>query len=72
VVNWGESTFIQGGINAAINHFDVSALRHLDITPTTAITRWTGEALDLGLAVEVLMQRRAKSVPAETSADGGR
>ena len=23
VVNWGESTFIQGGINAAINHFDV-------------------------------------------------
>jgi Protein of unknown function (DUF1302) len=27
VVNWGESTFIQGGINAAINHFDVSALR---------------------------------------------
>lgn len=27
VVNWGESTFIQGGINNAINHFDVSALR---------------------------------------------
>jgi Protein of unknown function (DUF1302) len=27
VVNWGESTFIQGGINAAINHFDVAALR---------------------------------------------
>jgi Protein of unknown function (DUF1302) len=27
VVNWGESTFIQGGINGAINHFDVSALR---------------------------------------------
>ncbi len=27
VVNWGESTFIQGGINAAINHFDVTALR---------------------------------------------
>lgn len=27
VVNWGESTFIQGGINSAINHFDVSALR---------------------------------------------
>jgi len=26
VVNWGESTFIPG-INAAINHFDVSALR---------------------------------------------
>jgi len=27
VVNWGESTFIQGGINNAINHFDVSSLR---------------------------------------------
>jgi hypothetical protein len=27
VANWGESTFIQGGINAAINHFDVAALR---------------------------------------------
>ncbi len=27
VVNWGESTFIQGGINSGINHFDVSALR---------------------------------------------
>ncbi len=27
VVNWGESTFIQSGINNAINHFDVSALR---------------------------------------------
>ncbi|HET8692874.1 MAG TPA: DUF1302 domain-containing protein [Steroidobacteraceae bacterium] len=27
VVNWGESTFIQGGINGAINHFDVAALR---------------------------------------------
>jgi hypothetical protein len=26
VVSWGESTFIQGGINA-VNHFDVSALR---------------------------------------------
>ncbi len=27
VVNWGESTFIQGGINGAINPFDVSAIR---------------------------------------------
>ncbi|MBS0364546.1 MAG: DUF1302 domain-containing protein [Proteobacteria bacterium] len=26
VVNWGESTFIQGGLNQ-VNHFDVSALR---------------------------------------------
>jgi hypothetical protein len=38
----------------------------LRITPATAITRWTGEALDLGLAVEVLMQRREKNVPAGT------
>jgi len=37
------------------------------ITPTTAVTRWTGEALDLGLAVDVLMQRRKKNVSAETS-----
>jgi hypothetical protein len=28
------------------------------ITPSTAVTRWTGESMDLGLAVEVLMQRR--------------
>ena len=27
VISWGESTFIQAGINNAINHFDVSALR---------------------------------------------
>jgi hypothetical protein len=30
----------------------------LHITPSTAVTHWTGEALDLGLAVEVLLQRR--------------
>jgi hypothetical protein len=30
----------------------------IQVTPTTAVTRWTGEALDLGLAVEGLMQRR--------------
>jgi hypothetical protein len=41
---------------------------HLPISPTTAVTRWTGEALDLGLAVESLMQRREKNVSAETSA----
>ena len=34
---------------------------------TTAVTRWTGEALDLGLALESLMQRRKKNVSAETS-----
>jgi hypothetical protein len=37
------------------------------ITPATAVTRWTGEALDLDLAVDVLMQRRKKNVSAETS-----
>jgi hypothetical protein len=39
------------------------------ITPETAITRWSGEALDYGLAVGALMQRakRAKNVPAGTS-----
>jgi hypothetical protein len=40
----------------------------LRITPTTAVTRWTGEALDLGLAVDCLMQRRGKDVSAETPA----
>jgi hypothetical protein len=39
----------------------------VQITPSTAITRWTGESLDLGLAVEVLLQRRKKNVPAGTS-----
>jgi hypothetical protein len=28
------------------------------VTATTAVTRWAGEALDLGLAIEGLMQRR--------------
>ena len=37
------------------------------ITPQTALTGWRGESLDLGLAVQGLMQRRAKSVSAETS-----
>lgn len=41
----------------------------IHITPTTAITGWTGEALDCDLAVSWLMQnaRRTKNVPAETS-----
>jgi hypothetical protein len=38
----------------------------LPITPATAVTRWTGEALDLDLAVDSLMKRRQKSVSAET------
>ncbi len=44
--------------------------RRIAIEPQTAVTRWTGEALDLGLAVEALMYRaeRAKDVPAGTSA----
>jgi len=46
--------------------------KDIRITPTTAVTRWTGEALDLGLAVDVLMQRRKKNVSAETSPEGGR
>jgi hypothetical protein len=37
------------------------------ISPKTAITQWAGESLDLGLAVDVLMQRRRKNVPAGTS-----
>lgn len=43
--------------------------RDIIITSETAITRWTGEALDQDLAVEWLMQQatRAKSVPAGTS-----
>jgi uncharacterized protein DUF222/HNH endonuclease len=41
----------------------------LRITPTTAITQWMGEALDLDGAVETLLQRRSvgKNVPAGTS-----
>jgi hypothetical protein len=39
------------------------------ITPRTAITRWTGESIDYGLAVQVLCERgrHAKNVSAETS-----
>jgi hypothetical protein len=36
------------------------------ITASTAVTRWTGEAVDLGLAVDLLLQRRQKNVSAET------
>ena len=39
----------------------------IHITPSTAITRWTGEALDLDVAISSLMERRAKNVPAGTS-----
>jgi hypothetical protein len=37
------------------------------IAPGTAISRWTGEALDHDLAISCLMARRLKNVPAETS-----
>ncbi len=38
----------------------------IQVTPRTAITRWTGESLDLGIAVQCLMERRAGDVSAET------
>jgi phage gp46-like protein len=43
--------------------------RQIKITPRTAISRWQGERLDYGLAVEGLLQRtdRARNVAAETS-----
>jgi hypothetical protein len=42
--------------------------RQIRITPRTAVTRWQGESLDYGLAVEGLLQRahRAENVAAET------
>jgi Domain of unknown function (DUF222)/HNH endonuclease len=45
----------------------VAMHQDIRITAKTAITLWGGEALDLGLAVETLMQRRVKSVSAEMS-----
>jgi len=41
--------------------------RQIEITPRTAITRWQGERLDYGLAVEGLLQRsrRARNVSAD-------
>lgn len=55
---------------------DASALvtdhaeRAIVVTPRTAVTRWTGEALDLGEAVGWLMrndEQHRKSTSAETS-----
>jgi hypothetical protein len=42
------------------------------ITPSTAVTQWTGEALDLDLSIDWLMQTAisAKSVSAETCSRG--
>ena len=42
------------------------AAADIRITATTAVTRWTGEALDLELVVAGLMQRREKNAPAGT------
>ena len=53
---------VMEGAALAVEH----AARDIRITPATAITRWTGEPLDLGLAVDVLLLRRGKSVSAET------
>ena len=39
----------------------------IHVTPRTAITRSTGESLDLGIAVQRLLERRAQDVSAETS-----
>jgi hypothetical protein len=45
----------------------VAGQEGLGITAGTAITGWRGESLDVGLAVQGLMYRRAKNVPAGTS-----
>jgi hypothetical protein len=56
-----------GSSNRLVAAHENAAIR---ITPSTAVTRWTGEALDLDLAVGWLMrnEERKKSVSAETSA----
>ena len=33
----------------------------IQVTPRTAITRWTGESMDLGIAVQCLLERKADS-----------
>ena len=46
--------------------------RQINITPRTAVTRWQGESLDYGLAIDGLLQRakRAENVSAATSRGG--
>jgi hypothetical protein len=46
--------------------------KRLTARPRTAVKGWTGERMDYGLAVDVLIQqaKRAKNVPAGTSATG--
>jgi hypothetical protein len=47
--------------------------RHIVIAPYTAVSGWTGEALDYDLAVSSLMERahRAKNASAETLSEFG-
>ena len=45
---------------------ELVAATAVPIMPATAITGWTGERLDLGLAIECLLQQREKGVSAET------
>lgn len=54
----------------AVDWSDLAAIQSIEITPQTAITGWTGEALGVDHAVDWLMQRaqRIKNVSAETSA----
>ena len=44
---------------ALVCSHDTSGLR---ISPATAVTQWAGEALDLDLAINTLMARRAKNL----------
>jgi hypothetical protein len=50
---------------------ELVASQQIQITPKTAITGWTGEALDVEHAVDWLLHHgeRVKSVPAETFSD---
>ena len=53
----------------AVELSDLVASQPIRITPQTAITGWTGEALDVEQAVSWMMQHaeRVKNVSAETS-----
>jgi hypothetical protein len=60
-----DSPVMEGRWTELVAAHDAGQIR---ITPHTALTRWTGEALDYDLAVSWLMQNdaRMKNVPAET------
>jgi hypothetical protein len=53
----------------ATNWDELMASQQIQITPQTTITGWTGEELDVELAVDWLLRRgeRMKNVTAETS-----